>query len=296
MKLYKLPPSALLLVAALAAASACLSAQEIPRRQRVAEKHLRVVTANIRFTDKETPGEEWEKRRQLARDVLLAQDADIICFQEFRQAHLDFLQTCLPDFEATGMVDGPANRKANTIFFSKKRFQKTGAGGCWLSPEPDKYRSKFPESGSVRHVAFVKLRDLAADRELIVYNTHLDHAKQPGRDRQAGVLAEFITKAPAALPKILTGDFNCPATTGAIKTIKAAGMIDTYTAVHGEKDPGFTYHGFKGATLNKPWGKIDFVFCNHALKPVTAEIIRDSRAGHWPSDHYFVTAELEYDE
>ncbi len=289
-----LPPFLLALAASLAFAADA----DIPQRKRKSPEAIRIVSANIRFPlDADNgSGNEWDKRKELARDVLLAQDADIICFQEFRHAHHAFLKDYFRDYDAAGFVDADDGRKPNTIFFSKKRFEKISEDGAFLSATPQAYRSKFSESASVRHFFRVRLKDRMTGRELIIWNTHLDHKHQPGRDKQAATLVDFIKKQPAGIPQLITGDFNCHTLTPAIKTIKDAAFTDTYTAVHSvPDDPGYTYHNFLGAKYPRPGNrKIDFIFCNNGLRPTAAEIIRDSRDGRYPSDHYFVSAELEY--
>ncbi|MDF9827153.1 endonuclease/exonuclease/phosphatase family metal-dependent hydrolase [Ereboglobus sp. PH5-10] len=301
----KLPPSRILAfflcaLAANLAFAANTSDSDIPQRKRQSPEVVRVLSANIRFplaADNGT-GNEWQLRKELARDVLLAQDADIICFQEFRKQHHEFLKDYFPGHDHAGFVDGPDERKANMVFYSKKRFEKIAIDGVFLSPTPDVYRSKFEESASVRNVTRLHLRDRKTGRELMIWNTHFDHKYQAGRDKQAAALVEQIKKHPADIPQIITGDFNCPAKTQAIKTIKAGGFIDTYTALHGSADPGYTYHNFKGHNYGKTHGKIDFVFCNDALRPTVTEIIRDNRTvdgvRRYPSDHYFISAEFEY--
>lgn len=273
-------------------------ASDIPQRGRKSPTAVRVVSANIRYlaeADKAT-GNDWDKRKELARDVLRAQDADIICFQEFNQPHYDYLKGQFPDCEAFGFVERKTDgRKLNTVFYSRKRFEKISEGGAFLSDTPDVYRSKIPESSQVRHVTRLHLKDRATGRELIIWNTHFDHKSNPARAKQAAVLLGLIKKYPAGIGHVITGDLNCSAATPGIKTIKQGGFTDTYTAVHGPADPGFTYHGFHGVNFEKPkMGKIDFVFCNSALRPTAAEVIRDSRGGRYPSDHYFVSAEFEY--
>jgi endonuclease/exonuclease/phosphatase family metal-dependent hydrolase len=42
-------------------------------------------------------------------------------------------------------------------------------------------------------------------------------------------------------------------------------------------------------------GKIDWIFARGATRVVGAAIIRDSRDGRFPSDHYFVSADVELD-
>jgi endonuclease/exonuclease/phosphatase family metal-dependent hydrolase len=290
--------AALLLLAAALAAAALPAASDIPQRQRQTPTAIRIVSANIRFLlpADEGTGNEWDKRKQLARDTLLAQDADIICFQEFRDPHHAYLKKYFPDYDETGFVDGDDGQMANMVFYSKKRFKKIANDGAFLSPTPGVYLSTFPDAPkSARHFNRIYLKDRLTGRELLLCNTHLSAGKrQHARDRQAAVLAGFLEKQPAGIPQIVTGDFNCTAKTEAVQTIKNAGFTDTYTALHGPADPGYTYHNFLGHKYGKTHGKIDFIFCTGALRPTAAEIIRDNRAGHYPSDHYFLSAELEY--
>jgi endonuclease/exonuclease/phosphatase family metal-dependent hydrolase len=98
---------------------------------------------------------------------------------------------------------------------------------------------------------------------------------------------------PDSLPELLAGDFNAGADHPAIKAVKEGGWIDTYAAVHGAEDPGFTAHRFLGpeyAKQTKRPRKIDWIFCREGTKTLAAEIIRDGRDGRFPSDHYFVSA------
>ena len=77
--------------------------------------------------------------------------------------------------------------------------------------------------------------------------------------------------------------------------IKSAGWTDTYTAVHGEAEPGYTVHLFKGDQYEKKetGKKIDFIFSRGAVKSMGSEIVKDHIDGIYPSDHYFVAAEID---
>lgn len=272
---------------------------DILQRKRQSPDHIRIVSANVRVVNiksDKASGDDWDKRKELARDVLLAQDADIICFQEFLKEHLDFLADCFPGYGVVGFIDTKeTSRKPNTVFYSKKRFEKIADDGAFLSPTPEIYRSKFEESSRVRSCTRLHLKDRLTRRELIVWNTHFDHKNQIARDKQSVALMGIIKQTPSGIPQILTGDLNCAAATPAVRTIKESGFTDTHTTLHGPADPGFTYHRFLGPKYERPgMGKIDFIFSNSALRPVAAEIIRDGRNGRYPSDHYFVSSELEY--
>jgi endonuclease/exonuclease/phosphatase family metal-dependent hydrolase len=40
-------------------------------------------------------------------------------------------------------------------------------------------------------------------------------------------------------------------------------------------------------------GKIDWIFCRGDVTPVSSKIIRDQKDGIYPSDHYFLVADLK---
>jgi hypothetical protein len=40
-------------------------------------------------------------------------------------------------------------------------------------------------------------------------------------------------------------------------------------------------------------GKIDFIFCRGNVTPAWSNIIRDHRGEMYPSDHYFVVADVQ---
>jgi hypothetical protein len=124
----------------------------------------------------------------------------------------------------------------------------------------------------------------------------LDHEFNALRVKQAAVLTDFTRTLPPDIPRILTGDFNSGDGSQPITAIKSGAWLDSYAAIHGPAEPGMTAHAFLGD--NHPSKatrkKIDFVFHNSLLAPATAEIIKDSRDGKYPSDHYFVSGELKY--
>ena len=103
---------------------------------------------------------------------------------------------------------------------------------------------------------------------------------------------------PEDLPQFFTGDLNADATNPAIENVKAGGWNDTYAAVHGPEDPGFTYHAFLGPRFveerppEKIKGKIDWIFYRGPVKTLGTAIIRNGRDGRYPSDHYFISAEV----
>lgn len=269
-----------------------------------AQDTFRIVCVNIRVPlqrDYDT-GNGWNQRREICRDVLLAQNADIYTFQECRAEQLDFIKQAMPGFEDFAILNSPRAdyppSPTIAILYSTKRFKKRAGGGFWLSDTPEKPATHFEGAAFSRMVNWVLLQDQKTGRELLVWNTHLDEKGgaigDALREKQTKVILDFAAKVPPGLPHVFTGDMNTIASSKAMRAITAAGWTDTWTALHGPDDPGRTYHAFIGDKNTKPGGKIDFIFCNNQLKPTASKIIRDNRAGRYPSDHYFVSADLEY--
>jgi endonuclease/exonuclease/phosphatase family metal-dependent hydrolase len=91
---------------------------------------------------------------------------------------------------------------------------------------------------------------------------------------------------------------NCDAANPVIVGFKNAGWRDAYEAVHGSEGDGFTWHNFEGEFLSshRELGRIDWIFLRGRVTARDAEIVRDSESGRYPSDHYFVCAEVAFGE
>ena len=181
----------------------------------------------------------------------------------------------------------------NTIFYRHDAFQLISQGGYSLSPTPHVPGPLGWDSACVRLAAWVRLIDKASGSEFRLVNTHLDHVGQLARENQARIVNEDAAAYPADYPHLLSGDMNCAAGNPAIDTFLKGGWQDTYAQVHGTDDPGATFHSFQGPNFNGDLGKIDWIFSHGAVRATGAEIIRDHNQGRYPSDHYFVTTEVE---
>jgi len=261
---------------------------------------IKILSSNIRrnMPEDEASGNGWDARKDLCAEVIGAQRADVICFQECVNAQFMDLRSRLPEFDSFGLANpGEVYNPANAILFARTRFEMVSAGGFWLSETPHVAGSKSWDSAGARFVNWAHLKDRDSGREFRVWNGHLDHISQVAREKQAALIVEAGGVFPEDFPQLLTGDFNADATNPAIEVVKAGGWLDTY-AVNGPDDPGFTFHAFFGPRFlaEKPnariKGKMDFIFARGPIKPLAAEIIRDSRDGRYPSDHYFVSAEV----
>jgi endonuclease/exonuclease/phosphatase family metal-dependent hydrolase len=267
-----------------------------------------VLTCNIRvdLPEDAASGNGWQARRELCIDVIRRQRPDLIGLQEVLRGQIEDLERAFPDFGSFGFA-GPemdARREGyhgiakNPILYSKKRYDLVTAGGFWLSETPHLPGSLSWESGRARHVNWVRLRERTTGREFRFLNTHLDHVTQRAREEQIKlILAEAAVYA-AEFPQIFTGDFNAGADNPVLQLCLDAGWTNTQRAAPGPVDHSLTVHAFQGpaykpkSATGAKKGPIDFILTRGPITTKAWRIIRDSRAGRFPSDHYFVGAEI----
>ena len=267
----------------------------------------KVMSCNIRVAlpEDEATGNGWKARRDLCIDIIRAQKPDLICFQEVLREQMADLEKGLPThggygFEGPEMdarMVGYGGIAKNPVFYSRERYELVTAGGFWLSETPHIAGSLSWESARARHVNWVRLRDRSTKKQFRLLSTHLDHVSQRAREEQIKlILADAATYA-ADFPQILGGDLNASAANAVVKLVLDAGWTNSHTASPEPRDMDNTTHGFledkaaKSEAAQKR-GPIDFILTRGPIATRSWKIIRDSREGRYPSDHYFIAAEV----
>lgn len=267
----------------------------------------RVVSCNIRValdTD-EQKGVGWSVRKNACLDVMKRQKADIFCLQEVFAPQDEDIREAFPGYVALG-YDGPEMDAAtgtayfgiakNMVLFSKKRYELLAAGTCWLSETPLIAGSMSWETARARHFNWVRLRDRRTGKEFRAVSIHLDHISQQARTAQIDAFIAEAAQYPEAFPQILAGDFNSKPGNPVMQELEKAGWRDAWPEANGTdavREPSF--HGFKGAAYKAKGepGPIDFIFLKGAgIRAVEAHLVKDSVKGVFPSDHYFLSADI----
>jgi len=265
---------------------------------------LRVLTANILLDSPAYEGSttaSWDVRRDYTFKVMESVKPDIICTQEVLKRQADDMQKHFADYELFGFVGpfmdahttGYHGVTKNVLLYRKDRFEFVSAGTYWLSETPLVAGSVSWDCLRGRHANWLRLRDRKSGHEFRIIDTHFDHKGKQGRVEQAKILNAESSQYLPEFPQIMAGDFNADQKNPAIEELKNGGWTDTYAAIHGPEDPGFTFHGMEGEEHKSKSGKIDFIFCRGNVRPLGSEIVKDHEGKRYPSDHYFLWADLE---
>ena len=269
---------------------------------------VRVMSFNLRYGTAQDGDDAWPHRQEFVADVIAAFSPDLLGTQECLALQADYLREQLPEygFVGVGRDDGARGGEMCAIFYRRERFEKLDEGHFWLSETPAIVASKSWDSALTRMATWVKLRPTTADAPAFyLLNTHFDHVGVRAREESARVilsqLAAIAGEADRATPVIITGDFNAPADTclaGPYRVfMRPPGhpdrtghrYADPYATLHPAATASGTFNAFDG---RRDGPRIDWILASETWVPVEADILRTSRDGRYPSDHFPVTAVL----
>ncbi|MER6357030.1 endonuclease/exonuclease/phosphatase family protein [Streptomyces sp. NPDC001634] len=258
------------------------------------DRHLEVMTFNLRRAGSAKPPDSWAVRRPVMRTLLRRERPHVLGTQEGLYAPVrDIAADLGADYAwiGTGRAGGSRDEFV-TVFYDTRRLAPVEYDHFWLSDTPDVIGSNTWGGACTRMVTWVRFRDLRREgQEFYVLNTHLDNASQYARARAAGLIAHRISRLDRSLPLVVTGDFNAAAHKNPVyDTMLGAGLVDTWdTAVERTELYG-TFHGYRPL---KPYGdRIDWILATPGVRAHWASVNSFSLDGQFPSDHLPVQASL----
>jgi endonuclease/exonuclease/phosphatase family metal-dependent hydrolase len=262
---------------------------------------LDVMTFNLRFASVKSP-HSWAERRPVTRKLLLRESPHLICTQEGLYQQLRDIEQDLGAGYAwigTGR-EGGSHGEFVAIFYDTGRLMPLEYDHFWLSETPDKIGSKDesgPETehaGSPRVATWVRFQDRDTGSEFYVLNTHLDNRSESARRRAATQLASFLTsRLDPARPRVVTGDFNVPATAGTkvYDTMLSEGrLVDSWHRAAQRGEHFATWHGYKPPVPNGT--RIDWILTSPDVITRYAAVNSFCDQGQYPSDHLPVQATI----
>lgn len=282
----------LFLMSVLALASALASAT-----QPSGTHDLRVMTFNVRYGEADDGINAWPHRRDLMVQVIRKEHPDILGTQELLSPQGDYLQQHLPGYTWFGMGRNGNDINENDnehmgVFYDKARLEVLASGNFWFSDTPDKPGSRSFGQPLPRMVTWAKFRDRRSGRQFYYYDTHFPYqdGKQAEaiRERCAEEIRQRLAQLPAALPFILTGDFN---TTPYSRThaLLTEVLHDARESAPRREGPDATFHGFTGHATDR----IDWILYR-GVKADDVRTITTHEGKVYPSDHFPVVADFSW--
>ena len=249
---------------------------------------LSVMTFNLRLDTKDDGGNAWPHRKKAVIETILSHQPAVLGTQEGLHHMIEFMASSLKDYGKIGQgreVGGEG--EYNAIFYKKDELQLIDHGQFWLSETSDIPGSVSWDSACPRICTWGKFRLLEnPEKEIVVFNTHLDHVSQLAREKGIALIGTHIKYYNQQdIPTVLMGDFNCEPNNDVIEHVRSMGLTETLSV-------GRTFHDFAGGVEGYP---IDYIFKSQEITPIKSMIDHQTVNQRYPSDHYPVISELKID-
>lgn len=253
---------------------------------------LSVMTFNIRYGTAADGDNHWRLRREQLFSLLREQQADVVGLQEALRFQIDEILDAVPGyaFVGVGRADGRQAGEYTAILYRTARLQARRSDTFWFSDTPGVVKSTSWGNRIERICTWAYFEDREG-LPFYVYNVHLDHQSQPSRERSAALLLKVIGARNPAAPAVVTGDFNAGERNPATEAMRAS-FRDSFRVLHAQAADVGTFSGFDAGRTSGD--KIDYVFVEPGAEVIEAAILRSSRDGRSPSDHFPVTARIRF--
>jgi endonuclease/exonuclease/phosphatase family metal-dependent hydrolase len=254
---------------------------------------LKLMTFNIRYGIADDKENHWDNRKALVIDRIKAFDPDLIGMQECRDdLQAKFIKLNLADYGFYGVRregGGDTALEMAPILFKESAFQLIQKGHFWLSDTPQIAGSNSWGSTFPRTATWVELLHQASGRSFIFLNTHFDY-EPSAIDESAKLLKAWSNQITEKHPLIVTGDFNADKNSSAYQLLADdKSLFDVYKKAHPSNKNDGTYHGYGHEET-----AIDWILATDHFEVNNAEIDRFHAGNLYPSDHYLVTAIIQW--
>ena len=169
---------------------------------------ITLMSVNVRtWSPTDTFKKSWFYRAKLIDSNIADVKPDIIGFQEVTPVHYKYLTETLRGYDnVIEYRDNSPLHEACPVFYNTSRFELKDKGSFWLSETPEKM-SKDWGAACYRVCSYVILAEKDTKKELVVFNTHLDHVSDEARINGINVVLDKIQQF-GGLPSVIMGDFN----------------------------------------------------------------------------------------
>ena len=255
---------------------------------------IKVMSFNIRYGLADDGDNHWNRRKYLAQARIRSFAPDLLGLQECRDDHqADFIRTGLPDccfFGIHRQGPGDTTLEMAPLLFRWSAFRLLDCGCFWLSETPDIPGSMSWGSAYPRTVSWARLACQPTGTVLTCVNTHFD-CEPTAIDGAARCLRHWLDQVGRESPLIVTGDFNVSKDSSAYRLLTGGELIEVMRQAHPNEVDAPTFHAFG---RQEEMAAIDWILVSSHFRVVDAGIDRTRQGNLFPSDHYPLTAILDW--
>ncbi len=262
-----------------------------------AQKHLNIMTFNIRYSTLRDSVNAWLYRKDNAAAQVLFHETHILGVQEALHEQIVDLKDRMPRFKYVGVGrdDGKIKGEYSAIFYDTTRLSVLESQTFWLSETPSVAGSKSWDAAITRIVTWAKMKDKLTKKTFFVFNTHFDHIGKVARRESAKMILEQVNKIAGSSHAIITGDFNAQPDDEPIKVLVDATnplkLLDTKAlSASGHYGPTGTFNGFKSKEASDQ--PIDYIFTLKKIPVLQHATLSQTWGGLFSSDHFPVFARV----
>ena len=251
---------------------------------------IKIMSFNMRMSFANDGVNCFESRKSRIKDMLCAEDPDIIGFQEITPEMREFIIDTLDGYYTVGAGrTAEFGGETSLVAYKKKDFQLVSCDTVMLSTTPSVFGSVYEGSDQSKcpreYVkALLKHRDIA--NPFWVYNVHTDHIGELSRTLASLQMLQDICSHGREF--LFTGDFNAHPDSREIRMITdcvTRKITDATASLDG------TFHNYGRC---QPPSKIDYIFASEGFTVTEAHRVADEPVdGVYCSDHYAVSATVE---
>ena len=253
---------------------------------------FKLMSFNVRYQNSSdnSSGHGWAKRREGVYEMLRTERPILMGVQECLEEQRFDIVSNVTGYEAIGVGrdDGRQKGEMMAIFYMRDSVTVVNWGTFWLSATPDQV-TKGWDAACYRTCTWARVRIKRLGKEIMYFNTHLDHKGTVARSESMKLIVEKMKELnPDRLPCILTADFNTTEDNAIFDELHT--MMKSARKVAPVSDSYATYNGFE-SSVKGSGSIIDHIFYSGGIQPTEYKTVRDGWKNiDYISDHYPVYA------
>jgi len=263
---------------------------------------LKIASYNIEYNhDSKVTDNYWSNRKTLVKNMFDKYTFDIVGVQEPYYSQWQDINILLPEYAHVGKTvygNTTADKELTvSIMYKKSRIEILKWDVFWFSDTPTVPGIAWG-AGQWRICTWAFVKDKLTNKQFYFFSIHLDFTGTEARTKSVALLLTRIPLIAKGYPAVLTGDFNFSQHDQYYPQLtKGDTFRDTYTLTHNVVNiiKG-TLNNYDANRVND--SRIDHILVNttEKIKVNSWSILTDAFNGKFPSDHFPVCVELNFEK